>query len=314
MAPQHLMTWTFFSLSYLSSPSLRHYCIASAFSTPRGTSFFVRNIRSLRASSLHIRTLKHASSSCSSRYFPVLRPYAQMSRIGTYRSRAHLFSKTQSEFTPTSQDLQLDSSQPTPQEKRMHEDARSILAAGISAVDPRIAIQSRLSVINDGASIALSVNDPSTGNNHVYSQNDFDRVLIVSFGKASAPMTLTVCEIAKRALPDLSMSGIVIVKDDHATNGKFVNVVHLTIPGANQQAILFTDTNFSTIIQQMRYEILPKTIMSLSGMPAILYQMNAAHKLPPTSCLWSRKRRNVLSSSAVYPVEGRHCFAAHVRR
>jgi len=102
----------------------------------------------------------------------------------------------------------------TETQKLMYEHAKMIIQAGITAVDPCIAIKS---ILTAKAGISLVVDDPSLGVRHTYNAENYDNVLIIAFGKASAAMAITACELAKQAFPGLETSGVVIVKDDHAS-------------------------------------------------------------------------------------------------
>lgn len=102
---------------------------------------------------------------------------------------------------------------PTEKERQMHKDARVILAAGIQAVDPRIAIQSCIQIHPQTNSFEVGQN------RRLYSAENYDHVTVISFGKASVPMALTTCELVQKAFGTKcsSMNGIVVAKDDHFT-------------------------------------------------------------------------------------------------
>lgn len=111
----------------------------------------------------------------------------------------------------------------------MTSDALSITDAAIEAVNPRNAVLKCLSssaaaaASSDEASAAagevggLAVIDPSTGQRHVYPADDYDDVIIVAFGKASSAMACAAADAVAEALPDVTVSGVAVVKDDHAT-------------------------------------------------------------------------------------------------
>lgn len=64
---------------------------------------------------------------------------------------------------------------------------------------------------------------------HFYNAVDYDMVQVIAFGKASYAMANATCEIVKEVMPDARMSGIVIIKDDHATQGTFLYVSSLRL-------------------------------------------------------------------------------------
>lgn len=112
---------------------------------------------------------------------------------------------------------------PNEKERQMHKDAREILSAGIAAVDPAVALNACVRII-----------PPSTlavQNRLFYDAKDYDHVSIISFGKASVPMAIQVCELVHQAFfthtntssssrdttTAIPMDGIVITKDLHAS-------------------------------------------------------------------------------------------------
>eukprot|EP00559_Dactyliosolen_fragilissimus_P000492 CAMPEP_0184861238 /NCGR_PEP_ID=MMETSP0580-20130426/5975_1 /TAXON_ID=1118495 /ORGANISM="Dactyliosolen fragilissimus" /LENGTH=597 /DNA_ID=CAMNT_0027358661 /DNA_START=327 /DNA_END=2120 /DNA_ORIENTATION=- len=111
-------------------------------------------------------------------------------------------------------------------EEKMTKDALEICDAAIKAVDPATAIRSCLSTMvstssGSSSSLGLLVNDTANGKKHVYSPQNYDRILLISFGKASTAMALETANILSRSFPAIHlknrMSGIVIAKDDHIT-------------------------------------------------------------------------------------------------
>ena len=64
------------------------------------------------------------------------------------------------------------------------------------------------------------MSDPTTKRTISYKQEDYGEVVIVSFGKASSTMALTSAEIVSEAWPNVDISGITIVKDNHADGGR----------------------------------------------------------------------------------------------
>ena len=59
--------------------------------------------------------------------------------------------------------------------------------------------------------------DPATKRKISYKSEDYDKVVIVSFGKASSTMALASAQIVSEAWPNVGISGMTIVKDNHAT-------------------------------------------------------------------------------------------------
>ena len=107
-------------------------------------------------------------------------------------------------------------SKQTENERQMTDDALRILAKAIESVNPSTAIQNSLSATDDNAKV-LVVTDPTSKREIRYKREDYDEVVVVSFGKASSAMALATAEIASRAWPGVDMCGIAIVKDGHAT-------------------------------------------------------------------------------------------------
>ena len=99
----------------------------------------------------------------------------------------------------------------------MTDDALQILTKAIDSVNPRTAIQSCLSTGHNGD---LMVTDPATKRKISYKKEDYDEIVIVSFGKASSTMALTSAELVSEAWPNVDISGITIVKDNHADGGR----------------------------------------------------------------------------------------------
>ena len=99
------------------------------------------------------------------------------------------------------------------------DDAMKIINASIRAVDPRVAVQNRLKVEEGGKGGPFLVVRESKGLNAAplsYDLSEFDRVRIVSFGKASTAMARSVAEVL--SLSNVDIDGVVIAKDDHATD------------------------------------------------------------------------------------------------
>lgn len=93
----------------------------------------------------------------------------------------------------------------------MTQDARAILQVAIRAVNPLEAVKTHLKTHKEGGVLQIG----ST----LYRQENYDRVILVAFGKASSAMAKAVVERMDETMPNLAMRGLVIVKDDHATQG-----------------------------------------------------------------------------------------------
>ena len=116
----------------------------------------------------------------------------------------------------------------------MRQHALEIVKAGIQAVDPYVAVTSNLEF--DSNSKVLRVRSAQKEELLKYDMKDrYNRVVLISFGKASFPMALAVSDVLAQdtnkknddnnttkddkfdAAPSLLQGGYVIVKDDHAT-------------------------------------------------------------------------------------------------
>jgi len=106
------------------------------------------------------------------------------------------------------------SSDMTDNEQQMKIDALKIINEAIRAVDPSVAIRDRL--ILDEEDNQLIAKDTSR-----YDLSDYDNIRIISFGKASAAMALATADIISKSQSQEGVpkiDGIVIIKDDHATD------------------------------------------------------------------------------------------------
>lgn len=115
----------------------------------------------------------------------------------------------------------------------MTRDARAMVDAAILAVDPYVAVRDRLEIVkgsddDDEASsrkFRLVARIDSEGTRHLsYDLSNYDDVRILAFGKASAAMATAAAEVISEAmvsgscqLPKPSLGGVVVIKDDHAT-------------------------------------------------------------------------------------------------
>ena len=99
----------------------------------------------------------------------------------------------------------------------MTKDALDITMSAIKAVDPSKAVQSHLEVTNS----EMKLLDRSTGQFYSYNLANYDSIFISAFGKAASSMALSTAQIlAAGQTPDnvpVSIRGIVITKDDHAS-------------------------------------------------------------------------------------------------
>lgn len=103
---------------------------------------------------------------------------------------------------------------------------RQIFEAGLSAVDPYVAVARCLSLEDD--ELVLSTPD---GQQRRYGLGDFRRVVIVGGGKATARMSQAVEEL----LGDRVTDGLIVVKYGHAAVHREVEVVEAGHPMPDQQ-------------------------------------------------------------------------------
>lgn len=102
----------------------------------------------------------------------------------------------------------------------MHKEAREILKSAIDAVNPQNAIQRHLNLSSENK-LHVSSSSSSSKEELEYDLNEYDDIVLIAFGKASADMTLATCDILsssqKEEQEEKIKRGIVIIKDDHAT-------------------------------------------------------------------------------------------------
>lgn len=92
--------------------------------------------------------------------------------------------------------------------KRMKQDALQIIRKSIQAVDPYSSVNSHLRCTNDLLQIG----------NTQYSLGDYDKIVLIAFGKASSAMaTAVVQQLSSSSTSNTATMGICICKDDHAT-------------------------------------------------------------------------------------------------
>ena len=106
----------------------------------------------------------------------------------------------------------------TDNEIKMTKDALAIAHAAIKAVDPNVAVRDRLFVQSDGCQFKLIAR---ADRELVYDLSQYDNIKIISFGKASSTMAIAVADVLSESCTNMScptLGGIVIIKDDHATD------------------------------------------------------------------------------------------------
>lgn len=96
----------------------------------------------------------------------------------------------------------------------MTQNALAIVKAAIDAVDPHTAVQTH--VMGKPGSLQIGSN--------TYKENDYDQVVLISFGKASSAMAVAAVERLEQCLPSLDITGVVICKDDHATKDELMTL------------------------------------------------------------------------------------------
>lgn len=110
--------------------------------------------------------------------------------------------------------LTLESQKRTPEEVEMTTDALEIIKEAIHAVDPATAVQRHLHVDKQSGTLQVASKTHS-------SASDFENILLVSFGKASSAMAAACVQQLQMHESwntfNLPIKGVVIVKDDHAT-------------------------------------------------------------------------------------------------
>ena len=118
------------------------------------------------------------------------------------------------------------SSEMTSNERQMNDDALKIVNAAIRAVDPNVAVRERLVVEcndNNEPKRIIAKADRDGTRELVYKLSEYDNIRIISFGKASAAMTLAAADVLSNSLKQQTskvpkLDGLVIIKDDHATD------------------------------------------------------------------------------------------------
>lgn len=113
----------------------------------------------------------------------------------------------------------------TPEEVSMTQDALSCIDQAIAAVNPYTAVQAHIQHQDTGVVMG----------NQTYMQEDYDQILMLSFGKASSAMSKAVVDRMRECMPELPIQGMVVCKDDHATQEEVsaLQQYHITIQEAS---------------------------------------------------------------------------------
>lgn len=126
---------------------------------------------------------------------------------------------------------------PTKEEIRMTADAKDILFKAIEAVNPVVAIERHLKVDKESSDPAiLVVQEQNFEMEHYYDLSQYEKVIVVAFGKASSAMASAVLgRLLEARYPVKQISGLVIVKDNHATPDecKFLQAHHIKVREAS---------------------------------------------------------------------------------
>jgi glycerate-2-kinase len=113
-----------------------------------------------------------------------------------------------------------------PIEHEMKRDVLKIINEAIRAVDPYSAVKSHFRMLDD---TSLEIGTQKTGTTRI-NLNEYDKILVVSFGKASAAMaTAVVQQLQGSKLLESNIAGAVICKDGHATTAEQSTLSNLGI-------------------------------------------------------------------------------------
>ena len=107
--------------------------------------------------------------------------------------------------------------------RNLHKDAEEIFRSALKAVDPERLV--RLSMRLRGASLSIG--------SRAYDLNDFDRVLVIGAGKASAAMARAV----EKILRDRISEGVVVVKYGHTVPLKKIRVIEAGHPVPDKKSL-----------------------------------------------------------------------------
>ena len=100
--------------------------------------------------------------------------------------------------------------------KSVEEEVLEICQAGIKAVDPKVAIETHLKCPQVGQ---LQLQEL------LYHECDFDKVVLITFGKASSRMAVSMTQIIQQAFPSTPLFGHVIAKDHHVTKDEYTTLL-----------------------------------------------------------------------------------------
>eukprot|EP00980_Cylindrotheca_fusiformis_P026727 scaffold17113_cov64-Cylindrotheca_fusiformis.AAC.1 len=109
-----------------------------------------------------------------------------------------------------------------PEVKEMKHDALQIINHAIEAVNPYVAVQSHVRVNNEKGNLEVGSHhmDSSMSSFHLGDNGGFEKIVVISFGKASSAMATALVQQLK-GMEDttklIDIYGAVICKDDHAT-------------------------------------------------------------------------------------------------
>lgn len=123
--------------------------------------------------------------------------------------------------------------------ERLHEDARSIFMAGLERVDPAAMMRRVLHLEEHGASGSKGRLTVRTELEHAaYNLDDFDRILVTGFGKATARMALALESI----LGDRISGGVIAVKTGHVERLERIGLVEASHPVPDELSIAAAKT------------------------------------------------------------------------
>lgn len=145
-------------------------------------------------------------------------------------------------------------------ETQMTNDALTITKAAIQAVDPFKAVSTHLSY--SPQTHTLSIQNRSNDNQIIsYNLHDYSNIYIASFGKAASAMALAAAQIASHT--KLPIQGIVITKDDHATQDQIdklasygVKLYFASHPVPDNRSVEYSNELMTQLEQQASEETL----------------------------------------------------------
>lgn len=101
----------------------------------------------------------------------------------------------------------------------MKRDALQIVNEAIRAVDPYSAVRSHFRVSSENTKETLEIGNAMKNDPSRYDLKEFEKIVVVSFGKASSAMATAVVQQLKHIeVEGKEIYGAVICKDDHATD------------------------------------------------------------------------------------------------